>query len=113
MTERTWSVHTYQEIDEGRRLLELPERASMREIKAAYRRLLGQWHPDRCAEGEGQCEEMTRRLIGVYEVLIAYCRNYRYSFTEEEVFSYGSAEDWWVRRFGNNPLWGSVKKEKD
>jgi DnaJ-class molecular chaperone len=102
----------YQEIDDARRLLGLPERASMREIKAAYRRLLGQWHPDRCAGDEARCAEMTRRLIAAHEVLIAYCRGYRYSFTKEEVSSYGSDEDWWLRRFGNDPLWGSAKKGK-
>ncbi len=102
----------YQEIDEARKLLELPEHATMKEINSAYRRLLRKWHPDRSAGCNGQGAEMTRRLIGAYETLVAYCRDYRYSFTEEEVSSYVSGEDWWMKRFGNDPLWGDLKHRK-
>jgi len=102
----------YREIDEARKLIELPERATMQEIKANYRRLMRKWHPDRCGDNSYQCVEMTKKLIAAHEILIAYCKHYRFSFTEEEVAHYSSGEDWWIRRFGDDPLWGSVKKPK-
>ena len=103
---------SFQDIDEARILLELPEYATMKEIKANYRRLLRRWHPDRHGEHAEQCAEMTRRLVDAYETIITYCKNYRYSFTEEEVITYGSDEDWWMKRFGSDPIWGDLKKRK-
>jgi DnaJ-class molecular chaperone len=102
----------YQEIDEARKLLELPERATMEEIKSNYRKLIRKWHPDRCEDNSDQCIEMTKKLIAAYGTIIAYCKHYRFSFTEEEVAQYLSGEDWWIRRFGDDPLWGNLKKRK-
>ncbi len=96
----------YKDILEARELLGLPERASMDEIKSSYRRLVSLWHPDRCREDKERCDEMTRKIIAAYEIIAAYCENYRYSFTEEEVRRYLSAEEWWFEKFGNDPLWG-------
>ncbi|HDP26354.1 MAG TPA: J domain-containing protein [Deltaproteobacteria bacterium] len=100
----------YQEIDAARTILELPESATMKEIKASYRRLIRRWHPDRCGDNADQCVEMTRKLIAAYETILTYCKHYRYAFAEEEVKKYGSGEDWWMDRFGNDPLWGNLKE---
>lgn len=105
-------MKTYQEIVEARTLLELPERATMDEIKSNYRRLIRKWHPDRDDGNSDQCIEMTKKLIAAYETIIAYCKHYRFSFAEEEVAQYLSGQDWWIHRFGDDPLWGSVKKRK-
>ncbi len=102
----------YQEIDEARKVLELPERATMREVQANYRRLIAKWHPDACSEKKDLCIEMTRKLIAAHEILLAYCKNYRFSFAEEEIEKFSAGDDWWIRRFGDDPLWGSVKKGK-
>ncbi len=105
-------MRKYREIDEARKLLELPDRATMGEIKSNYRGLLRKWHPDRCGGQAEQCAEMTKRIVAAYETVMTYCRHYRYSFTEEEVSRYGPDDDWWMKRFGNDPLWGDLKKRK-
>jgi DnaJ-class molecular chaperone len=102
----------YREITEARKLLELPEHATLDEIKAQYRELLNKWHPDKCAQDKDLCIEMTKKLITAYEVVIAYCSQYKYSFTREEVAKYLSGQDWWLERFGDDPLWSSGKKRE-
>jgi DnaJ-class molecular chaperone len=96
----------YRDILEAKELLGLPERASMDEIKSSYRRLISNWHPDRCREDKKKCEEMTRKIITAYGIIVSYCEEYKYSFAEEEVKRYLSAEEWWFEKFGNDPLWG-------
>ena len=85
--------------------------AAARKVTDLNRRLIRKWHPDRCREDAELCREMTERLIAAYETLVSYCRDYRFSFAEEEVAKYLSGEDWWLRRFGDDPLWGNAKKK--
>jgi DnaJ-class molecular chaperone len=70
-------------IDKARRLLGLGEDASMRQIKSAYRRLAKHHHPDKHSTSSD--EEMMKKLNQAYKVLMDYCRDYRYSFQEEDV----------------------------
>ncbi len=93
-------------ITDARELLELPETASMAEIKTHYRRLLDKWHPDKCAGSKTKCTEMTQQLIAAYNILVNYCEQYKYSFTEEAVNMHLTPEEWWDKRFGDDPLWG-------
>jgi DnaJ-class molecular chaperone len=105
-------MNKYQEITEARKLLELPERATMEEIKSNYKRLLSKWHPDKCRENNEQCNEMTKKIIAAYNIIITYCNQYKFSFTKEEVNNYLSEEEWWFERFGNDPILGNDKKPK-
>ncbi len=100
----------YQEVMEAKELLNLPERASMEEIKQSYRSLISRWHPDKCRENEEKCNEMTQKIISAYKTITTYCNQYKYSFTQEEIKKYSSDEDWWFERFGNDPLWGNADK---
>ena len=102
----------YEEITDARKLLELPETASRIEIKSNYRRLLDKWHPDKCLEKKARCTEMTKKLISAYNILMNYCENYEYSFTEDSVNRHLTPEEWWVDRFGDDPLWGKNSKPK-
>jgi DnaJ-class molecular chaperone len=97
---------SYKEIIRSKNLLNLPEPASMEEIKSNYRELIRQWHPDKCRESVEKCAEMTRKIIDAYDTIIAYCNQYRYSFSKEEINRYLSDEEWWFERFGNDPIWG-------
>jgi DnaJ-class molecular chaperone len=99
-------MNKYKEITEARKLLELPERATMDEIKSNYRRLVSKWHPDKCKEGKDKCTEMTQKIIAAYKTIIAYCNQYKYSFSKEEIKNYLSPEEWWYERFGDDPVWG-------
>ncbi|MGE0084177.1 MAG: J domain-containing protein [Desulfococcaceae bacterium] len=100
----------YQDIIQAKDLLNLPDRASMEEIKSNYRELIRQWHPDKCNGNDEKCNEMTRKIIAAYETIVSYCSQYKYSFAKEEVSRYLSNEDWWFERFGNDPIWGNIKK---
>ena len=100
----------YNNIVEATALLNLPDRASMEEIKSNYRKLIMQWHPDKCNGNNEKCNEMTKKLTAAYKTIICYCNQYKYSFAKEEVEQYLSAEDWWFKRFGNDPLWGNINK---
>ena len=97
-------MNKYQQITEARKLLELPERATMEDIKRNYRNLINAWHPDRCPEGKETCTEMTAKIISAYRTIIDYCNSYQFSFSEEEVRYHLSDEEWWFERFGDAPL---------
>jgi len=102
-------MNLFQEISTARKLLDLPENATMEEIKSNYRSLIQRWHPDRCQEDKVACKEMTTRIIAAFRIINEYCKNYKFSFSKEEVGKYISAEEWWFDRFGRNPLWDSEK----
>ncbi len=112
MGERLFQMSLFKEINAARKLLELPERATMEEIKSSYRALIRRWHPDRCEDDQETCKQMTTRIIAAYRIINDYCKNYKFSFSKEEVKRYLSAEEWWLERFGNNPLWGREQKPK-
>ena len=96
----------YQTISEARTILELPESATMEQIKANYRRLIKQWHPDSCTEKHEVCEEMSRKITDAYRIILDYCSNYKYSFQKGGVDKYLSEEEWWYKYYGNDPIWG-------
>ncbi|MFZ7113584.1 MAG: J domain-containing protein [Desulfatiglandales bacterium] len=105
-------IKLYDKITEARTLLELPEQATKKQIKANYRRLLRKWHPDSCREDKTLCQERTRAIIRAYNILADYCDNYNYSFSREEVKKYISQEEWWVERFGQGPVWNDKPPNK-
>lgn len=97
-------MNKYQQINAARLILELPERATMKEIKSNYRALIRKWHPDRCKANKEKCKEMTAKIIAAHKIISDYCNNYKFSFSEEEVSNYLSAEEWWFDRFGKHPF---------
>ena len=38
---------------------------------------------------------------------MAYCSYYRISFSKESVEQYRSEEEFWMDRFGNDPMWAA------
>lgn len=99
-------MNTFERITRARALLGVPERATVKEIRASYRKLIRKWHPDRCQEEREKCQEMSARLNEAYKVLTAYCNSYRFDFAEEEVKKNLPDDEWWLDRFGNDPVWG-------
>ncbi len=71
----------YERLREARELLELDERASLQEVKAAYRSLARRWHPDQASDGrQAEAEERMKALNEAYALLKAYCESYPISF---------------------------------
>jgi len=96
----------YEEIIKARKILNLPEQATMREIKEQYKNLVRQWHPDKNNHQTEKCHEMTQSINTAYQVILSYCNAYKFSFTREEVMKYASPEEQWMERFGDDPIWG-------
>ena len=86
-------------------MLGLGKTADMASIKASYRRLLAEWHPDQSAHEKEDCHRKTQQIVTAYRTIEEYCRQYRYSFSEESVKRHLNAEQWWAERFGMDPVW--------
>ena len=97
---------TYAELAEAKKILQLPDRASMQEIRLSYKSLLKRWHPDTCATDTDKCTEMTTRIVTAYKTVRLYCDSYQYSFADQDLKLYRSKEEWWMDKFGEDPLWG-------
>ena len=97
-------MKTYQKIAEARKVLGIPEQATLSEIKAKYIKLIKKWHPDINRENKDQCDEMTKKIVNSYAIILGYCKQYKISFSQEEVKKYLSEEEWWSDRFGNDPI---------
>ena len=91
------SIHVkmskFYEISAARKILELPERSTMPEIKSNYRRLLAKWHPDKTKENKEECAEMTRKIISAYQTTMDNCLWYQWCFSEDTVKRYRSPEE--------------------
>ena len=75
----------FEQIDRARKALELDEYATFKEIKEAYRRLAAAYHPDRCRGTQvKECERRIREINHAKDILMAYSKNYRYSFKEPD-----------------------------
>jgi hypothetical protein len=98
----------WQAIDEARQLLNLGERATLGEIKRAYRKMCKRHHPDAVGEKSPVDGAIIRELTRGYDLLMRYCDQFRIPLVPGEGESM-DPEDWWMDRFGSDPLWG--KKE--
>ncbi|MDO8946741.1 MAG: J domain-containing protein [Desulfocapsaceae bacterium] len=103
MTKDEW-----QAIDEARQLLNLAERATMGEIKRAYRKMCKLYHPDLVGEESPADAAIIRKLTRGYDLLMHYCDQFRIPLVPDDGDNI-EPEDWWMDRFGNDPLWGSKK----
>jgi preprotein translocase subunit Sec63 len=95
----------WQKIAKARDLLQLEELASLKQIKSAYRRMSKKYHPDLKAGEEGTSVAMPD-INDAYMVLLDYCQNYRFPLTPNKTDQPVEPEDWWMDRFGHDPLWG-------
>ena len=76
----------FETLKTAREILGLGERASLKEIKAAFRRASKKYHPDSWRDEETiQSEEMIRKINEAYHIILSYCDGYRYSFSREQV----------------------------
>lgn len=93
---------TYEELEAARRLLQLPLRASLAEIRARYRELVKQHHPDRIGGTE---DDVIRAINQAYQTLRRYCDGYAFAFSREE-FLEQNPEERLRAQFAYDPVWG-------
>ncbi len=101
-----------EDVIKAKKILNISEEASLNEIKLSYRNLLKRWHPDKQPENHKICAEKTREIVWAYNVVVEYCRGYKFSFSDNEIRKQlkGSSFNWWMERFGEDPLWGRDNK---
>jgi len=98
---------TYQSLRKALAVFGLGERATLRQIKARHRQLVKTHHPD---QGDSQDPTMIAKINTAHEILMDYCENYRFSFSEEEFFEQ-QPEERIKRQFGWDPVWSGEKEE--
>ncbi|MEW6426952.1 MAG: J domain-containing protein [Thermodesulfobacteriota bacterium] len=98
----------WQEIVWAAARLELAGRATLAEIKRAYRKGCKVHHPDIQAAAGNSPDDPGRAMTDLnraYRILLDYCAGYHFPLqpgaAEEQ-----DDEEWWMNRFGNDPLWG-------
>lgn len=98
----------WQAIEKAGQLLGLGDKATLGEIKRAYYRLSKLHHPDTAGKDQSPEDDMMYRLTEAYNLLMRYCEEYRFplSMPRDDVYD---AEDWWMDRFGQDPLWSRRK----
>ncbi len=98
-------MNTVEKIAWAREVLDIPERATLDAIKHNFKQLQKKWHPDLCQEDPSYCHEMTIKINNAYTILMTYIAQYKFSFAEDDVKKYCTAEEWWHNRFGDDPIW--------
>lgn len=94
------------DIERARIILELGEKATLKEIKSSFRSLSKQWHPDKCGKKDKkECHQKMKEINWANKVIMKYVEDYNYSFAEEKV-SEDNPEARWKKQFGKDPLWG-------
>ena len=102
----------YEEVKKALHILGLYESATLKNIKNRYKELLKEWHPDLHKENKQICKEKTIEIINAYRILMDYCENYKFSFSKEEIEKYISPEEFWSKRFWNDPIWGNYQDDE-
>lgn len=100
--------YTINDLRNALEILNIPESASLSEIKKIYKELLFQWHPDRCKEKKELCNQKTREINKSYKIMRAYCENYKFKFNIDEMernHGDNKAANFWYERFGDDPIW--------
>jgi curved DNA-binding protein CbpA len=90
------------EIEAARKILKLPKKTTRKEIIENYKKLAKEYHPDR-----GGSEELIKKLNYAYEILMEYCDNYLIDLEAKEIDL--DPKDWWLNRFGEDPIWGKKR----
>ena len=72
-------------LKEARELLELGQRASRKEIHAAYRRAARRWHPDRAPSPQAEAEYRDRmqQVNFAYQRIQQFIEDFRFELVEK------------------------------
>jgi len=103
MTKSEW-----EDVFEAKELLGLGDRATLGEIKRSYRRKCKEYHPDLVGDDKAKGDVM-RKLTRAYDVLMKHYNQFRIPLVPMDGETL-EPEDWWMDRFGQDPLWGKHDK---
>ena len=100
---------TYQDFKKTVSIFGLGDKANFNQIRDRHRKLVKAHHPDRA---KGSDPEAIREINYAYEILMEYCNNYQFCFSEEEFLEQTPAERL-KRQFGWDPVWGGQSDSQD
>ena len=104
MTKKDW-----EKVEWARDLLGLGKKATLAQIKDAYRSMSKKHHPDLAKDDrKGEQVEM-HDITKAYQVLLRFCEIYQFPLEMQKDSL--EAEDWWLDRFGQDPLWGKQQAD--
>jgi DnaJ-class molecular chaperone len=89
-----------EDVDYARRILGLGVRATLKQVKDAYKESVKEHHPDR----SGDAGEFAK-VKGAYDTIMEYTKDYSYSFSADEVRRQYPQEAWSMM-CQNDPIWG-------
>ncbi len=93
----------FKQIDRARKLLGLPDEATLEEIKEAYHRKAKEHHPDRYTNKEkNEQEKKMAQINRAYKILLNYIEQCEFSFKEEDVEKNNPERD--MKRFSQDWL---------
>ena len=99
----------WKNIAKARKLLHLGDTATIKQIKQSYRDLAKRHHPDTASpEEDGRAVDM-EELKAAYHQLLEHCENHPVPLEQSD--DQVDDEDWWMDRFGHDPLWGKQRKD--
>lgn len=99
MTKSDWEA-----LFEAKELLGLGDCATLGEVKRSYRSKCKEYHPD-LVGGDKAKGDMMRKLTRAYDVLINHYNQFKIPLVPRDGETL-EPEDWWLDRFGQDPLWG-------
>ena len=103
----------FEKINNARKLLGIPEAATLPEIKKAFNKMAKKYHPD-VKQNEPEAQGKMVEVLKAYETIVNYCGNYTFSFKQDDVLAAKYVEEndpeaLWRKHYGDDPLWGSGK----
>lgn len=94
---------SFEDIDRATKILGLGEKATLKDIKIAYRSQAKKWHPDKCKKKDQEiCHKRMKQINKAYKTILKYLEDYSYSFTLQKTIEESQGE-FWRSRFGKNP----------
>lgn len=100
---------TYQDFRKAVAIFQLEERATLKQIRARFRALVKNHHPDQVKDAD---QDVIREVNRAYEVLMEYCSGYQFCFSEEEFLRQTPTERL-KRQFGWDPVWGGQGEHQE
>ena len=108
MTKKEWA-----DIKAAAALLGLGEKATLAEIKKAYRRMSKKHHPEVKESSKQKTKNIEmHKLTEAYQILMHYCTQYRFPLIQEDNEQL-EGDDWWFERFGHDSHWGKERAPKE
>ena len=97
-------------IAAARALLGLEKSASLEEVRLVYRRKAKEHHPDTGGTGNGEEPRVAMHLLTeAYRTIVDHCQSYPIPLEPGDDDRDDDDEDWWMKRFGQDPLWGKAR----